>query len=56
MNVKAQARKEPPMAGLAEVRGKIVETAVFLSPTQQHEVFLGIWSVKDLLAHLKGHK
>jgi hypothetical protein len=31
-----------------------VETAVTLSLAQQDEMFLGIWSVKDLIAHLIG--
>jgi hypothetical protein len=54
MSAKAQAQKEALIAGLVEIRRKILETAVSLSPTQQDEIFLGVWSVKDLLAHLIG--
>ncbi len=54
MYSKAQARKGSLIAGLTEIRGKILEAAISLSPPQQDEVFLGIWSVKDLLAHLIG--
>ncbi len=54
MNTKAQDRKESLMAGLVDTRSRILETAVALSPRQQDQVFLGVWSVKDLLAHLIG--
>ena len=39
---------------LIETRRKILDAASSPSPEQQDEVFLGIWSVKDLLAHLAG--
>jgi len=35
-------------------RRKILDAASAPSPEQRDEVFLGIWSVKDLLAHLAG--
>ena len=35
-------------------RRKILDAASSPSPEQQDEVFLGIWSVKDPLAHLAG--
>lgn len=50
----AQARKEKLMADLVETRGQILDAASSLSPAEQDEVFLGTWSVKDLLAHLVG--
>lgn len=54
MRTKAQAKKEVFLAGLMEMRGKILEAAASLSSAQQDEIFLGVWSVKDLLAHLIG--
>lgn len=54
MTSAAQAKKEKLIAGLADVRRRILDAASSLSPSQQDEVFLGIWSVKDLLAHLAG--
>jgi hypothetical protein len=36
------------------VRRKILALAASLPPNKQNEVFLGVWSVKDLLAHLVG--
>jgi hypothetical protein len=50
----AQVKKDNIIAGLIEVRKNILDAASSLSPTQQDEVFLGVWSVKDLLAHLVG--
>lgn len=46
--------KEALLAGLIETRGKILGAAASLTLAQQDEVFLGVWSVKDLLAHLIG--
>lgn len=54
VSTKTQARKEAIVADLREVRRKILETAASLSPAQQAEVFLGVWSVRELLAHLIG--
>ena len=42
------------IAGLIDVREQIIAAATALPPDQQDEVFLGVWSVKDLLAHLAG--
>ena len=39
---------------LIETRRKILDAASSLSLEQQDEVLLGIWSVKDLLAHPAG--
>jgi hypothetical protein len=50
----AQAEKDAIIRGLVKARQKILDAASLLSPQQQDEVFLGVWSVKDLLAHLAG--
>jgi uncharacterized damage-inducible protein DinB len=50
----AQAEKDAIIRGLIEARQKILDAARSLSPAEQDEVFLGVWSVKDLLAHLAG--
>jgi hypothetical protein len=47
-------KKEQVIARLGEVRRKIVAVAASLPPNKQNEIFLGVWSVKDLLAHLVG--
>ena len=48
------SRKEEILAGLAEARQRILETAKALPPGKRDEVFLGKWSIKDLIAHLIG--
>jgi len=50
----AQAKKQKIIAELVEARGKILDAVSSLSPADQDRVFLGVWSVKDLLAHLVG--
>jgi hypothetical protein len=50
----AQAEKDALIGGLVKARAKILSSARLLSPVEQDEVFLGVWSVKDLLAHLVG--
>ncbi len=54
MNTKAQAKKEQLLAELRETRSSILKEASVLSAEKQDMIFLGIWSVKDLLAHLAG--
>jgi len=54
MNARAQAKKEQVIAELIEARRSILDAAAVLPAEQQDEVFLGVWSVKDLLAHLVG--
>ncbi len=39
---------------LIKTRREILETAEALSTAKQREVFLGIWSARELLAHLAG--
>jgi hypothetical protein len=51
---RAQESREALLAGLAEVRRMILATAVSLASAQQEQVFLGSWSIKELLAHLSG--
>jgi hypothetical protein len=51
---KAQSRKEQLLARLQEIRASILAEASDLSAERQDAVFLGSWSVKDLLAHLAG--
>jgi len=50
----AQVEKDGIIGGLQAAREKILDAIRSLSPAQQDEVFLGEWSVKDLLAHLVG--
>ena len=52
--IKAQRKKDELIADLIETRRKIIEITSSFSPTEQDQVFLGIWSIKDLLAHLIG--
>lgn len=50
----AQAEKNAIIAGLLEARSKLLAEVRFLPAGAEDEVFLGTWSVKDLLAHLIG--
>ena len=50
----SEAQKQEIIAGLIETRRQILDAASSLSPIKQGEVLLGVWSVKDLLAHLVG--
>jgi uncharacterized damage-inducible protein DinB len=47
-------KKEQALSGLIEARQSILAEAASLSDEQQNQIFLGIWSVKDVLAHLIG--
>lgn len=47
-------RKEELIAGLIKARKQILDAVFNLPSEKQDEVFLGVWSVKDLLAHLVG--
>jgi len=40
--------------GLAAVRQKLLSAAASIPLEKQEQAFLGVWSVKDLLAHLAG--
>ena len=52
--IKAQLKKDELIADLIETRRKIIDITSSFSPTEHDQVFLGIWSIKDLLAHLIG--
>lgn len=54
MTSEAQEKKDKIVFELVEARRKILDTASSLPPEKHDEVFLGAWSVKDLLAHLVG--
>ena len=54
MSTAAQEKKESIIAALIQARRKILDVAYALPPEKQDEVFLGVWSVADLLAHLIG--
>jgi hypothetical protein len=47
-------RKEQTLSSLKETRQNILAEASKLSKRQWDQVFLGSWSIKDLLAHLIG--
>ena len=50
----AQAKKDALIGNLVEARKNILNAASALPAKQRDEIFLGNWSVKDLLAHLIG--
>lgn len=50
----AQSRKDTILSGLVEVRKEILAAAAALPTERQDQVFLGVWSIADLLAHLVG--
>ena len=52
--MKAQIKKEQLLADLREARANILSEASALPAKKRDHVFLGIWSLKDLLAHLAG--
>jgi sugar phosphate isomerase/epimerase len=52
--LRAQRKKDELIADLVETRRKILDAAVSFSPAAQDQVFLGTWSIKDVLAHLIG--
>jgi len=47
-------RRDQILAALVEIRQNIVVEASGLSDEEQEQVFLGIWSIRHLLAHLTG--
>jgi hypothetical protein len=49
-----EERKEKLILDLIEVRKNILHAASTLPARKQETAFLGVWSVKDLLAHLIG--
>jgi hypothetical protein len=54
MNTKSKTTKQELLSSLLETRTSILHAASQLSPTARNTVFLGTWTIKDLLAHLAG--
>ena len=54
MSAKSKALKSALLSGLAKNRAAILAAAAQVPPEARDTVFLGIWSLKDLLAHLAG--
>ena len=54
MSAKAQIKKEQVIRELQETRQSILAEIDVLSAKDRNTVFLGVWSVRDLLAHLAG--
>ena len=54
MNTKAQAKKEWIISEVQRVRSEFLTEVDTLSRKERDTIFLGIWSVRDLLAHLAG--
>lgn len=54
MNTKAQAKKDWIIREMQRVRSELLTEVAALSRKEHDTVFLGIWSVRDLLAHLAG--
>ena len=54
MNTKAQAKKEWLIGEVQKVRTELLTEVAALSRKERDTVFLGIWTVRDMLAHLAG--
>lgn len=54
MNTKTEFLKHDLLSALLETRTSILQEASQLSPTARNTVFLGVWSLKELIAHLIG--
>ena len=54
MDSKAKTKRDRIIADLVEVREDILNTASRCPVDLQDKVFLGVWSIKDLIAHLIG--
>jgi len=54
MSKKSQTTKQELLSAVIETRTAVLQAASQLSPEDQDTVFLGVWSVKDLIAHLIG--
>jgi hypothetical protein len=50
----ASSEKNKLIAGLIQVRGEILAAAESLPADKHEQVYLGEWSVMDMLAHLEG--
>ena len=54
MSAKSETLKSEFISSLLTTRAAILHAAAQLSPEAQDTVFLGVWSVVDLIAHLVG--
>jgi hypothetical protein len=54
MSPSAETKKTEVIQGMLAVRGEILAAAASLPPEKQAQVFLGTWTIFDLLAHLAG--
>jgi len=54
MNTKAQAKKEWILSEMQKVRSELLTEVATLSRKERDTIFLGIWTVRDMLAHLVG--
>jgi hypothetical protein len=54
MSTKSETTKQELLPAVIETRTAILQAASQLSHEEQNTVFLGVWSVKDLIAHLIG--
>jgi len=54
MNTKAQTQKVQIINEMHRVRFELLNEIVALSRKERDTVFLGIWTVRDMLAHLAG--
>ena len=54
MSDKAQQKKDNIISALTQARRKILHVAYTLPPEKRDEVLLGVWSAKEMLAHLVG--
>ena len=54
MNTKSQTSNQELLSAIIETRTAVLQAASQLSLEAQDIVFLGTWSVKDLIAHLIG--
>jgi hypothetical protein len=54
VKAKTALTKQKILSELIEIRHVILDTTAKLSTEARSTVFLGVWSIKDLLAHLAG--
>jgi len=54
MNTKAQEKRGWLIREMQKVRSELLNEVAALSRKERDTVFLGIWTVKDMLAHLAG--
>lgn len=54
MATKLNERKHQLIGGLVQARTKVLQAVRVVLPSRADEIFLGIWSLQDLLAHLEG--